>query len=271
MSLKAAIIGAGRMGQAMINGWLKNNLDIKFSLFEPVISHDFEKTLKDAGWQVNPENLDSDGYDLVIIAIKPQSFIVAADTIIKKLVSEKTLVLSIMAGMSIDRISSVTSAQKVVRAMPNTPGQIGQGITAIIGNGNCENKDLDIVETLLSPLGDVVRLEKEKEIDAVTAVSGSGPAYIFLLAEAMVAAGISEGLSQEVAKKLAIKTVIGSSKLMEETGEEPIELRRAVTSPGGTTEAAIDVLLAGGGIIRIVKNAVEAACAKSKQLGKLDL
>jgi pyrroline-5-carboxylate reductase len=178
------------------------------------------------------------------------------------------LVISVMAGLSLARIIESTGAAKVIRAMPNTPGQIGRGITAYFCDAAVGKDDEIFGVSLLAPLGKIEKLSSEKQMDAVTAVSGSGPAYVFLLAEALAAAGEAEGLERSLAERLAYETVIGSAALMGQSSETPLELRRAVTSPGGTTAAALDVLTAGGGLVTMLRRAVEAAAARSRQLGR---
>jgi pyrroline-5-carboxylate reductase len=152
--------------------------------------------------------------------------------------------------------------------MPNTPGQIGEGITAYFAGPLVSPDDEALAVQLLEPLGAVERLTTERLMDAVTGVSGSGPAYIFLLTEALAAAGEAEGLERELAQRLARQTVIGSAALMAQTGQSPQDLRRAVTSPEGTTAAAMDVLTASSGLVKLMRRAVEAATFRSRQLGK---
>jgi pyrroline-5-carboxylate reductase len=152
--------------------------------------------------------------------------------------------------------------------MPNTPGQIGQGITAYSLGHNATESDEAFAVQVLEPLGGIEKLTTEKQMDAVTAVSGSGPAYVFLLAEALAAAGEGEGLERSLAERLAWQTVIGSAALMAQSDQTPQDLRRAVTSPEGTTAAAIDVLTAGGGLVTMMRRAVEAAVQRSRQLGR---
>jgi pyrroline-5-carboxylate reductase len=152
--------------------------------------------------------------------------------------------------------------------MPNTPGAIGRGITAIYAAPKASAKDRALAEKLLSALGETVWVRKEELIDAATAVSGSGPAYVFLLAEAMTEAGIAEGLPRDVAAKLARQTVSGAGALLDAEKTAPAELRRNVTSPGGTTEAALNVLMADGGLPKLMQRAVSAARKRARELGR---
>jgi pyrroline-5-carboxylate reductase len=268
MTYSVALVGGGRMGGAMLRGWAERKLDIDLTLFEPVPSPDLAELVGSRGWRLNPDAATLGPVNAVIIGVKPQSFAIACEQTIRHLTDQSTLMVSIMAGLSTARIAEATQAVRVIRAMPNTPGQIGQGITAyFLGNDVTESDEAFAIQ-LLEPLGSVEKLTTEKQMDAVTAVSGSGPAYVFLLAEALAAAGESEGLERGLAERLARQTVIGSAALMEQSGQTAHELRRAVTSPEGTTAAALDVLTAGGGLVTMMRRAVEAASHRSRQLGK---
>jgi pyrroline-5-carboxylate reductase len=268
MTYRVALVGGGRMGGAMLRGWADRNLDIELTLFEPIPSPELAELVGSKGWRLNPNPLLLGVADAVIVGVKPQSFNIACEQTIRLITAPHTLVLSIMAGLSTAKIADATQATRVIRAMPNTPGQIGQGITAYYLGADVTAEDEAFAVQLLEPLGDVEKLASEKQMDAVTAVSGSGPAYVFLMAEALAAAGEAEGLERGLAERLAWKTVIGSAALMEHSGQTPLELRRAVTSPEGTTAAALDVLTAGGGLVKMMRRAVEAAAHRSRQLGK---
>ena len=182
----------------------------------------------------------------------------------------KTLVISVAAGTPIARFEQVFGpGTPVIRAMPNTPAAIGRGITAIIGNATATETHLALAEELLSGIGQVVRLENESQMDAVTAVSGSGPAYVFHLIETLAAAGVAEGLSSELAMTLAKATVGGAGDLAEQASEDPGQLRVNVTSPNGTTQAALEVLMnETNGFPALLKRAVKAAADRSKELSR---
>lgn len=256
------------MGSAMIRGWVEAGLAYDVHVFEPHPSPDLADMIGAAGWTLNPELLHTGAMELVIVAVKPQSFKDACTETLSLLCTPSTLVVSIMAGTSMASIAEGTGAARIVRAMPNTPGQIGQGITACtLGPGVDDGARQQVIE-LLSPLGGLVWLSSEKEIDLATAVSGSGPAYLFLMAESMIAAAESVGLAPDVARTLVLQTLVGSAALMEQSGEAPIDLRRAVTSPGGTTAAAVDALTAGGGLHVLMRSAVEAAVERARQLSR---
>ncbi|MEL6679038.1 MAG: pyrroline-5-carboxylate reductase, partial [Pseudomonadota bacterium] len=179
-----------------------------------------------------------------------------------------TLFLSIAAGTSIAYFETVLGQHAaIVRAMPNTPAAVGKGITALIGNAATKEADLDLAEALLSAIGQTVRLETEAQMDAVTAVSGSGPAYVFHLIETMAAAGVAEGLPEELAMRLAIATVDGSGTLAASAAQTPEQLRINVTSPAGTTAAALEVLMGEDGLGPLMQKAVKAAADRSRELG----
>lgn len=200
--------------------------------------------------------------DFVVLAVKPQHAAVALETIDGS--SNEPLVISIMAGVTISRIQELTRAKRVVRVMPNTPCLVGEGASGITAGDNVDDKDLKHVSELLQSVGKVVEVAEE-HIDAVTGVSGSGPAYVFRFIESLIEGGVAEGLSSEVAKTLAVQTVLGAAKLVIETGEDPAVLRARVTSPGGTTLAALNSLEADG-FDRAIVSAVSAAVVRSKEL-----
>lgn len=268
MKNRIALVGGGRMGGAMLRGWAPMSDAFDLVVFEPFPSAEVTEIIASNQWVLNPDPAQSAKFDCVVLGIKPQLFTTVGEQTIKHLVGEATLVLSIMAGIGTAKIAEVLDAAHVIRAMPNTPGQIGKGVTAYWSSPTVPAAAEALAVSLLAPLGTVEKLQSEKQMDAVTAVSGSGPAYVFLLAEAMAAAGEAEGLERGMAERLAWQTVIGAAALMEETGQSPQDLRRAVTSPEGTTAAATDALTAGGGIVTLVRRAVEAAIHRSRQLGK---
>lgn len=200
--------------------------------------------------------------DFVVLAVKPQHAAVALETIDGS--SNEPLVISIMAGVTISRIQELTRAKRVVRVMPNTPCLVGEGASGITAGDNVDDKDLKHVSELLQSVGKVVEVAEE-HIDAVTGVSGSGPAYVFRFIESLIEGGVAQGLSSDVAATLAVQTVLGAAKLVIETGEDPAVLRDRVTSPGGTTLAALNSLEADG-FDRAIVSAVSAAVVRSKEL-----
>ncbi|MBI1341005.1 pyrroline-5-carboxylate reductase [bacterium] len=259
---RIALIGAGRMGTAMLRGWLSAASGSEFDVIEPDPSGDLVELAARGRIRLNPP---SKAADLVMIAIKPQAFRAAADQI-RGWTAPTTTVVSIMAGMTIAPISDALHASAVVRAMPNTPGAIGAGVTAFAVSTGFPDGDVSRVAAVLSPLGDVVGPLAEAQIDAVTALSGSGPAYVFLLAEAMEKAGVELGLAPETARRLAYATVGGAGQMLRGDQADAGAFREAVTSPGGTTRAALDVLQKDQAFEAMVRSAMAAAAARSKSL-----
>lgn len=263
----AVLVGAGRMGSAMARGWLQDLGSAglaRLSVIEPQPGEDVLEAAKSKLISLNPP---PEPADILVLAIKPQGF-GAAVAGLKDWTSPQTLVVSIMAGVTISRIATALGCSKVARAMPNTPGAIGMGATGFSLSEACGDGEAQATGKLLEPLGLVVGPLKESQMDAVTAVSGSGPAYVFLLVEALAAAGRAAGLEEATANALARETVVGAGALLGEFAESPGELRKAVTSPGGTTAAALDVLLSSGGMPDLMRRAVDAAVRRGAELAK---
>ncbi|MFQ1699998.1 pyrroline-5-carboxylate reductase [Loktanella agnita] len=256
------LLGCGKMGSAMLEGWLRNGLP-PASVW--VIDPNPSDWLKAQGVQIGGD-LPADPA-IAIVAVKPQ-MMEAALPDVKTLGNGKTLVISIAAGTPISTFEAILGAQTpIIRAMPNTPAAIGRGITALIGNARTSGDDLDLAEALLWSIGQTVRLENEDQMDAVTAVSGSGPAYVFHLIEVLAAAGVAEGLPSEMAMQLAKATVGGAGELAEDVDDSPSQLRQNVTSPNGTTQAALDVLMDDDiGLGQLMRKAVAAAANRSREL-----
>ncbi|WP_226779493.1 pyrroline-5-carboxylate reductase [Oceaniglobus trochenteri] len=258
------LLGCGKMGSAMLQGWLKGGLPAgSVWVIDP----------KPSDWLRGIEglNLNADlpaAPAIVLVAVKPQMMADALPSL-AAMGNGETLFLSVAAGTSIAYYESVLGGQTpVIRAMPNTPAAVGRGITAIVPNG-AGAPGMDLAESLLSAVGQVVRLESEAQMDAVTGVSGSGPAYVFHLIETLVAAGVAQGLPEDLAMQLAKATVAGAGALAEESDEDPGQLRVNVTSPQGTTAAALEVLMdADRGFPALLTRAVKAAADRSRELGK---
>ncbi|MEQ5871702.1 pyrroline-5-carboxylate reductase [Sagittula sp. NFXS13] len=256
------LLGCGKMGSAMLEGWLKRGL--------PATSV-WVNDPNPSDWvQAQGVNLNAplpDAPAIVLIAVKPQMMADALPSL-KAMGNGPTLFLSVAAGISIATYETLLGeATPIVRAMPNTPAAVGQGITAIIGNGRAGAEDLDLSETLLSAVGEVVRLESETQMDAVTGLSGSGPAYVFHMIECMAAAGEAQGLSPELAMSLAKATVAGAGALAKQADDDPAQLRRNVTSPNGTTQAGLEVLMdEGTGLPPLMVATVKAAADRSREL-----
>jgi pyrroline-5-carboxylate reductase len=267
-SPSVVLVGAGNMGGALVRGWIeavRKGGGLTLTVVEPHFDPELERALDAVGAVINPP--DPGPADILVLAVKPQQFRDAVAGV-KRFVGAETRVLSVMAGVTIDTLTRELGAQRVVRCVPNTPGRIGHGVTAYVASAACSAEDRQLIEQLLAPLGAIEPLAAERLLDAVTAVSGSGPAYVFLLAEVLAAAAEQEGLDKEVAARLASRTVAGAGALMLETGESPGALRKQVTSPNGTTEAALDVLAAADGLAPLLRRAVAAAAKRSRDLGK---
>ena len=266
MTAKIAIIGFGKMGQAIVNRWLKKKLDLEIEVFDPIVSDEVAKFIGENGIRLNPKP-KKPLHDIVLLSVKPQTF-GQIEGQVSKMIGTDTILLSIMAGKTLENLEEATKAIKICRAMPNTPSQIGEGMTAYIGNNSIDSKDEALVKSLLTPLGKTAKLASEKLMDAVTAVSGSGPAYLYLLTESIASAAYSEGMEHEMAEEFARQTIIGAAALLKASDLPPMELRKEVTSPGGTTEAALDVLTGGNAMGALMKRAIEAAIKRSRELGK---
>jgi pyrroline-5-carboxylate reductase len=259
-----ALAGAGKMGGAMLTGWLAGGLDAsRVVVIDPQPSAEIS-ALAAKGLRLNPEGADH--VDTLVVAVKPQSFR-DAGAALRALVAPSTLVVSIMAGTTIASLEEVCGGA-VVRAMPNTPASIGRGITVAVAANNVSATQRAIADALLRATGAVEWVDDESLIDAVTAVSGSGPAYVFLLAEELARAGVEAGLPEELATKLARATVAGSGELLHRSDLPASALRQNVTSPGGTTAAALDVLMAADGLRPLMIRAIAAATKRSKELAK---
>ncbi|MBW0156650.1 pyrroline-5-carboxylate reductase [Sedimentimonas flavescens] len=258
------LLGCGKMGSAMLAGWLRGGLAPgAVHVIDPHPSDWLHST----GVAVNGPLPEAPA--VVLIAVKPQ-MMAAALPQLQAMGGGKTLFVTVAAGTTIATYEAILgTATPIVRAMPNTPAAIGRGITAITGNGAASADDLAVAEGLLRAVGQVVRLDGEHQMDAVTAVSGSGPAYVFHLIEALAAAGEAEGLPADLAMTLAKATVGGAGQLAEDAPDSPAQLRINVTSPGGTTAAALAVLMdAETGFPALLKRAVKAAADRGRELGK---
>ena len=260
------LMGAGKMGLAMARGWMAAGLPPnQLVLVDPkpadaalefAREHDLRLLETPIGILVH----------VLVLAVKPQIMreVLAG---VAAAVGPHTMVLSIAAGVQISTIAGALSSKRIVRAMPNTPAQVGKGITGAVGSGITES-DRGVAEALLQAMGKVLWFESEKSLDAVTAVSGSGPAYVFYLVETLAAAGMRHGLDERAAMQLARETVVGAAALMDADPLPAAQLRANVTSPNGTTAAALSVLMAPDGLEQLVERAVYAAKKRSEELGR---
>ena len=266
---KLLLVGCGKMGGALVRGWIKSGVSIAdITIVEPdakmadLLFSDLKikpaSSFNDLGNEYAP--------DYVFLAVKPQN---AAEALapFAILANDKTTFVSILAGKTIGALEAILGKNtNIVRAMPNTPAAIGRGITVATANNTTSKTAINEIGNLLKAVGDVAWIDDEKLMDAVTALSGSGPAYIFLLAETMAHAGVMAGLPVELADKLARATVSGAGELMHRSTETPQMLRENVTSPGGTTAAALEVLMGTDGMKELMVRAIDLATKRSKEL-----
>lgn len=256
------LLGCGKMGSAMLSGWLASGLPAtSVSVIDPAPSD----WLKSTGVGLNgplPEHPA-----VALVAVKPQMM---ADALpfLKAMGNGDTLFVSVAAGITLRNFETVLGEKTpIVRAMPNTPAAIGRGITAVVANALAGPEYLQEAKSLLEAVGEVITVTDEAHIDAVTGVSGSGPAYVFHLIETMAAAGVAEGLEPAVAMQLAKATVAGAGALAMAAEESPAQLRVNVTSPNGTTQAALEVLMdAETGFPALLGRAVKAATDRAREL-----
>lgn len=272
MSLKLdgplVLAGAGKMGGAMLAGWLARGLDPALVIVQdPSPPPEIKAPLERYGIKSAPTPpLLARPPAVLLIAVKPQ----VMDQVfppLARLAGPDTLVLSIAAGKTIASFERhLPTGAAVIRAMPNTPAAIGRGITVCCPNARTSGAQKELCGELLSAVGEVAFVDDEALIDPVTAVSGSGPAYVFLLAECLAEAGRQAGLDAELARKLADATVSGAGELLRQSGQDPATLRKNVTSPGGTTAAALAVLMANDGLQPLLTKAVAAATGRGREL-----
>jgi len=260
------LVGCGQMGSAMLRGWLKSEAATRFVVVEPAgVSEALASLPSVDGYRTAPELPDALAPDAVVFAVKPQVIndIVPA---YRRLVRPGTVFMSIAAGTTIANLSAHLGDAAIVRVMPNTPAAIGRAISVACANRQVTAAQRQLCDALLAAIGESAWVEDEGLLDPVTAVSGSGPAYVFLLIETLAEAGVKAGLPSELALRLAKATVAGAGELALVSSEPPARLRENVTSPGGTTRAALDVLMAEDGLAALMNRAVAAATRRSREL-----
>ena len=264
------LVGCGKMGNALLKGWFAKGLNpVDVMVVEPAgreavyaaADHPALVVLSDS--TAVPSDFAP---DVVVFAVKPQT---ATDVIppYKRMAYSGTVFISIVAGLSSEKLQNMLGEKvAVVRAMPNTPASIGQGVSVLYASSDASPSQKRVCKVLMAAVGHTAWIETEALMDAVTAVSGSGPAYVFLLAELMAAAGIKEGLPSDLAALIARATVAGAGSLLAADESPASTLRENVTSPGGTTEAALKVLMSDEGLPKLMNRAISAAAKRSKDL-----
>jgi pyrroline-5-carboxylate reductase len=264
LSPSILLIGCGRMGSALLKGWIANGLG-PVAVVETAPSPPLRKFARANGVAIHKDvaSVETRALKACVVALKPQILKTEAARL-ADIAQSGALMLSIAAGTSTATLHKAWGIKaRIIRAMPNTPGAIGRGISALYAGKNARPADRKLSQKLLAALGETLWVDHEDMIDIVTVVSGSGPAYVFLLTEALAAAAEAEGMPRALAEKLARATIVGSGALLDADPREPGELRRDVTSPHGTTEAALEILMADNGLTQLLIRAVFAARARA--------
>ena len=260
------LIGAGRMGSALLKGWIAKGIG-PIEIVEPNVSPALRRLAGKTKLHSSPGDAPK-SVRACVVALKPQILKHEA-ALLKPIAQSGALMISIAAGTSIKNLAKAWGPKaRIIRAMPNTPGSIGRGITALYASPKATSKDRALAEELLAALGETIWVKREVLVDAATAVSGSGPAYVFLLVEAMADAAMAEGLPRDVAMKLARATISGAGALLDSDKRAASDLRRDVTSPGGTTEAALKILMADDGMKALMARAISAARKRAEELSQ---
>jgi pyrroline-5-carboxylate reductase len=257
------------MGGALVAGWCAKGYAPRIVVKEPSPSKQLLALKRKFGLRINPKGFDSsvEKPEAVVLAVKPQIFAETARA--NADLTKDAVIVSIAAGVSIATMSQLFGPEAaIVRAMPNLPALVGKGISAVVPNDRVSQKQRRLAGELLAAAGDVVWVNKEDYLNPVTAVSGSGPAYVFLLIECLTRAAMDVGLPADLAERLARATIVGSGALVDEASESAASLREGVTSPGGTTAAALSILMGEPGLDDLVRRAVAAANSRAKELGR---
>ena len=270
--LKILLIGCGKMGSSLLKGIVKSdNFDGMVDVIEPVIQDSFKEDFKES--KVNfysdiRENKDAINYDLIIIATKPNIYEEIFNGLKNNLIiNDETLIVSILAGIRISKIEEIVGSIPIIRAMPNIAASVLEGMTALIGNKKITHEDILNADLIFELIGEKMWLKNEAQMDSFTAISGSGPAYFFFFTECLKNIAIEEGFTEDEANKISQQIIIGSGKLVKDSGIDPKELRENVTSPNGTTEAGLKVLADNKtGLLDKLKQAIMEAKNRSIEI-----
>ena len=270
--LKILLIGCGKMGSSLLEGIVKSdNFDGMVDVIEPVIKDSFKEDFKES--KVNfysdiRENKDAINYDLIIIATKPNIYEEIFNGLKNNLIiNDETLIVSILAGIRISKIEEIVGSIPIIRAMPNIAASVLEGMTALIGNKKITHEDILNADLIFELIGEKMWLKNEAQMDSFTAISGSGPAYFFFFTECLKNIAIEEGFTEDEANKISQQIIIGSGKLVKDSGIDPKELRENVTSPNGTTEAGLKVLADNKtGLLDKLKQAIMEAKNRSIEI-----
>ena len=261
------LVGCGKMGGAMLEGWLASGIAAAGVWIVDPVAVDSAPDAASVSTVASAADLPADlDPEVVVIAVKPQMM----DAVVgdyARFAGSGCVYVSIAAGTTIGFFEKAFGTDAaVIRAMPNTPAAIGQGITVLCPNARVTDAQSGIARALLSAVGEAHLVDDEDLMDAVTAVSGSGPAYVFWMIDCLAKAGVSAGLAEDLSARLALQTIAGAGQLARQSADPPDQLRRNVTSPGGTTQAALDVLMAENGLAPLMERAVDAAKRRGREL-----
>ena len=270
--LTILLIGCGKMGSSLLEGLVKSeNFDGTVDIIEPALKDSLKEEFRKS--KVNfysdiKENKDTIAYDLIIVATKPNIYKEIFNDLKNNLIiNDKTLIVSILAGIRINKIEEIVGSVPIIRAMPNIAASVLEGMTALIGNKKITNKDILNIDLIFELIGEKIWLENEIQMDSFTAISGSGPAYFFFFTECLKNIAIEEGFTEDIANKISKQIIIGSGKLVKDSGIDPKELRENVTSPNGTTEAALKILIGNEtGLLDKLRQAILEAKKRSKEI-----
>ncbi len=269
--LKILLIGCGKMGGSLLEGIVKshNNFNL-IDVVDPVINDSYKSNFKKNKtnfYSDIKELKDSITYDSIIIATKPNNYVEILEDLKNHItVNEEILIISILAGIKIKKIQNIIGSVPIIRAMPNIAASVAEGMTALTGNKKITNDKIDTANMIFQSIGNKIWLEDEGQMDSFTAISGSGPAYFFYFTECLHKIAIDEGFSEDVAKQISEQIMIGSGKLIKDSNIDVVQLRENVTSPNGTTEAALKVLCDNDGLLSKLREAIEKAKKRSIEI-----
>ena len=269
--LKILLIGCGKMGGSLLEGIVKSHDNFNLiDVVDPVINDSYKSNFKKNKtnfYSDIKELKDSITYDSIIIATKPNNYVEILEDLKNHIaVNEKILIISILAGIKIKKIENIIGSVPIIRAMPNIAASVAEGMTALIGNKKITNDKIDNANMIFQSIGNKIWLEDEGQMDSFTAISGSGPAYFFYFTECLHKIAIDEGFSEDVAKQISEQIMIGSGKLIKDSNIDVVQLRENVTSPNGTTEAALKVLCDDDGLLSKLREAIEKAKKRSIEI-----
>ena len=269
--LKILLIGCGKMGGSLLEGIVKSHDNFNLiDVIDPVINDSYKSNFKKNKtnfYSDIKELKDSITYDSIIIATKPNNYVEILEDLKNHIaVNEKILIISILAGIKIKKIENIIGSVPIIRAMPNIAASVAEGMTALTGNKKITNDKIDTANMIFQSIGNKIWLEDEGQMDSFTAISGSGPAYFFYFTECLHKIAIDEGFSEDVAKQISEQIMIGSGKLIKDSNIDVVQLRENVTSPNGTTEAALKVLCDNDGLLSKLREAIEKAKKRSIEI-----